>query len=139
MRSVKSKNTKPELLIRKVLTKLGYRYRLHAKDLPGKPDIIFRKRRKVLFIHGCFWHGHQGCHRGVMADSEFWRKKITDNIKRDESILFHLTQDHWESLIIWECELRDINSIKAKLLEFLGPPSGTLINNVAPKILGTDG
>jgi len=123
MRSVKSKNTKPELLIRKVLTRLGYRYRLHAKDIPGKPDIIFRKRRKVIFIHGCFWHGHEGCPRGAMADSAFWRKKITDNIERDKNILSLLTQNNWEFLVIWECELRDMNYTQAKLLEFLDPSS----------------
>jgi len=122
MRSVKSKNTKPELLIRKVLTLLGYRYRLHVKDLPGKPDIVFKKRQKVIFIHGCFWHGHEGCARGVMADSDFWRKKIKSNKERDQDILFNLTQNNWTYLIIWECELRNLNSIESKLLEFLGAP-----------------
>jgi len=123
MRSVRSKNTKPELLIRKILTRLGYRYRLHAKDIPGKPDIVFRKKRKVLFIHGCFWHGHEGCSRGAMADSDFWRKKITNNIERDKIVLSYLTQHNWAYLIIWECELRDINFIESKILKFLGAPT----------------
>lgn len=123
MRLVKYKNTKPELLIRKLLTRLNFRYRLHAKDLPGKPDIIFRKRKKVIFVHGCFWHGHEGCPRGAMADSEFWRKKITLNIERDKNILSRLAQNNWESLVIWECELRDIGYIEAKILEFLDSTS----------------
>lgn len=122
MRSVKSKNTKPELFIRRVLTKLGYRYRLHCRDIPGKPDIIFTKRRKVVFVHGCFWHGHEGCSRGIMADSEFWKRKITSNIERDKTVLLKLAQDNWEFLVIWECELKDMTSITARLIDFLGPP-----------------
>lgn len=122
MRSVKSKNTKPELLIRRVLTQLGYRYRLHCRDLPGRPDIIFTKRRKIVFVHGCFWHGHEGCLRGAMADSEFWQNKITSNIKRDKIVLFKLAQDNWESLVIWECELKDMTSVAVRLTNFLGPP-----------------
>ncbi|HZV61790.1 MAG TPA: very short patch repair endonuclease [Methylophilaceae bacterium] len=121
MRSVKSKNTKPELFVRKVLTKLGYRYRIHARKVPGKPDIVFTKRRKVLFVHGCFWHGHKGCARGAIADSDFWRKKINANIERDERILLQLSKDDWSHLVIWECELRDMTQITAKLTLFLGP------------------
>ncbi|MEK9939377.1 MAG: very short patch repair endonuclease [Methylotenera sp.] len=123
MRKVKSKNTKPELLIRKILTTAGYRYRLHVKDLPGKPDIVFKKRRRVLFVHGCFWHGHAECSRGTIADSEFWRIKIKSNMDRDEKTLSKLAENGWQCLIIWECELKNIDFVKSKIFDFLGSPS----------------
>lgn len=119
MRSVKSKNTKPELLVRKILTQAGYRYRLHVKDILGKPDIVFKGKGKLIFIHGCFWHGHSNCSRGAAADSEFWREKIKGNIMRDKYVLDRLERDEWAVLIIWECELRNVELVKNKLSNFL--------------------
>jgi len=128
MRSIKSKNTRPELLVRKALTKLGYRYRLHKKGLPGKPDIVFIGRRKVIFVHGCFWHGHTNCRIARTPDIDYWREKITMNQKRDLKVINDLFSLGWEALILWECELGDMNTIQSKLEKFLGP------NNLAKGI-----
>lgn len=122
MRAVKTKNTKPEMVVRKLLTILGYRYRLHPKDLPGKPDIAFKGRKKVIFVHGCFWHGHD-CPRGKMPPGEFWTKKLQGNIGRDLKTLQCLEGAGWRILTIWECQLSDIENIKSRLKEFLKAPS----------------
>jgi len=133
MRSVKSKNTKPELIIRKTLTRLGYRYRLHSRDIPGKPDISFKNRKKVMFVNGCFWHGHNRCSRGLIADTEFWRKKILGNIERDKTVLTKLNEQGWKALTIWQCELKNIALIELKLISFLGNPSLSSSANSAAK------
>ncbi|WP_089376365.1 very short patch repair endonuclease [Methylobacillus rhizosphaerae] len=119
MRSIKSKNTKPELLVRKLLTQLGYRYRLHKKDLPGKPDIVFPGRKKAIFIHGCFWHGHPNCLIAKIPDNEFWQKKIQNNIQRDEKQYQELILLGWRVLILWECELRDSKKLIEVLVSFI--------------------
>lgn len=108
MRAVKSKDTKPEWLVRRLLHAAGYRYRLHAKALPGKPDLVFAGRRKVIFVHGCFWHGHD-CARGArqpVANAEYWRAKIHRNRERDVGHLAALRADGWKAHVVWECEIK---------------------------------
>ncbi len=108
MRAVKSINTRPEVKLRKALHRLGYRYRLHRKNLPGKPDIVFPGRKKVIFLHGCFWHGHD-CARGARTpktNTAYWRAKISSNRQRDDAHLQALHELGWETLVIWECEIK---------------------------------
>lgn len=125
MRQVNSKNTSPEKIIRRLLTDLGYRYRLQATDLPGKPDIIFRGKKKIIFIHGCFWHGHT-CKRGgriPKTNIEYWRNKIAKNKIRDELVAGMLTERSWRLLTIWECELKGNKKLARRILDFLNGPS----------------
>lgn len=121
MRAVKSKNTTPELLVRKLIYSLGYRYRLHNAGLPGKPDIIFTQRKKAIFIHGCFWHGHH-CKRGnrvPATNTEYWLKKIDGNKTRDKLAIEKLELDHWKVLILWECGLKNEEILKTEIQKFL--------------------
>jgi len=121
MRAVKGKDTAPEMIVRRALHSMGYRYRLHRKDLPGKPDISFIGRRKVIFVHGCFWHGH-GCARGnriPKTNTDYWMKKVTRNRERDTQSCRELVGNGWRVLVIWECELRNKNELKEKLRTFL--------------------
>lgn len=121
MRAVKGKNTKPELLVRCLIHRLGYRYRLHRKDLPGKPDLAFPGRRKAIFIHGCFWHGHD-CRRGARVpktNRDYWVTKIRRNQDRDASHLQELKQMGWDVLTIWECQLGELESVTDLIVAFL--------------------
>lgn len=108
MSNVKSKNTKPEMMVRKFLFSNGYRYRVNCKDLPGKPDIVLPKYRTVVFINGCFWHGHQNCKYATIPESnhEFWLTKINSNIERDILTREKLTQMGWNVIDIWQCQLK---------------------------------
>lgn len=108
MARIKSRNTKPELLIRSLLHKRGFRFRLHVKDLPGKPDIVLPKYHSVIFINGCFWHGHQECHlfRLPTTRTEFWQKKIYRNQANDSKAIDTLLAKNWRVCIIWECSIR---------------------------------
>lgn len=108
MAGIKGRNTKPELLIRSLLHKKGFRYRLHVKDLPGKPDIVLPKYRSVIFIHGCFWHGHQGCHLFKLpaTRTEFWKEKIDRNQMNDLKAVNLLLANSWRICIVWECSIR---------------------------------
>jgi DNA mismatch endonuclease (patch repair protein) len=108
MSRIKGKDTKPEMLVRRFLHANGYRYRLHVKDLPGKPDIVLPKYKTVIFIHGCFWHGHEGCRYFVMPKTrtEWWRNKIDTNIQNDASALTRLTALNWSVITVWECQLK---------------------------------
>ena len=108
MSQIKGKNTKPELLVRKFLHKNGFRYRLHVKDMPGKPDIVLPKYKTVIFIHGCFWHGHEGCRYYVVPKTrtEWWLNKITGNTANDSKVETALIADGWNIIKIWECELK---------------------------------
>jgi DNA mismatch endonuclease (patch repair protein) len=124
MRAVKSKDTTPEMIVRRLLHGLGYRYRLHRKDLPGNPDLVFPGRRKVVLVNGCFWHGHD-CARGARlpkANSNYWRAKIGRNVARDAHNLETLQHAGWQVLTVWECETpagrRD--ALERKLTLFLG-------------------
>lgn len=121
MQAVKSKNTSPELLVRRLLHARGYRYRLHRSDLPGCPDLVFPSRKKVLFIHGCFWHGH-GCARGSRVpktNTDYWTAKVARNRKRHVKVQRHLKANGWKVLTLWECELRDEAALLKRLTRFL--------------------
>ena len=124
MRQVKSKDTSPERLVRSLLHGMGYRFRLHRRDLPGVPDIVFPGRKKVVFVHGCFWHGHS-CPRGARlpkTNKEYWRQKIAKNKERDRRRVEELQDLGWDVLVIWECETKDIDALRERLADFLGPP-----------------
>jgi DNA mismatch endonuclease (patch repair protein) len=116
MSRIKGKNTKPEILVRKYLFAQGFRYRLHDKKLPGKPDIILPKYKTVIFVHGCFWHGHAGCkyYSVPKTRTEWWLNKINKNILNDEKVLFKLKNAGWNIIVIWECELKP-KTIQASL------------------------
>lgn len=120
MSMVRQKDTKPELALRRALHRLGYRFRLHRRDLPGSPDIVFPSRKKVVFVHGCFWHGH-GCKWGQLPKSrpEYWTSKIETNRERDKRVLTELRDAGWESLVVWQCELRDIEVAVDRVEAFL--------------------
>ena len=121
MGRVRAKNSRPELVVRKIIFALGYRYRLHAKDLPGHPDIVFRKRRKVIFVHGCFWHRHDGCALARMPKSrlDFWRPKLEGNKERDKRTEKALKKDGWKVLTIWECQSNKIEKLESRVRRFL--------------------
>lgn len=108
MSQVKASNSKPEIAVRKVLHALGYRFRLHRKDLPGKPDIVLPKYDGVIFVHGCFWHHHKGCKKSKLPESNagFWREKIMANVARDKRSLGALNELGWRTMVIWECEVK---------------------------------
>lgn len=120
MQSVHSRDTGPEKAVRSLLHKLGYRFRLHRKDLPGTPDIVLPGKKKVIFVHGCFWHGHD-CNKGRLPKSrtEFWTAKVTKNRERDAKVLSQLSELGWSSMTVWQCELRDTDALTKKLVEFL--------------------
>jgi DNA mismatch endonuclease (patch repair protein) len=121
MSRIKSSGTKPEMAVRRLTHGLGYRYRLSAKDLPGRPDLVFRSRRKVIFVHGCFWHQH-GCGRYRMPLSRkgFWLPKLEKNTERDKSVMKELSTIGWKALTIWECELKDMSRVEKRIKRFLG-------------------
>ncbi len=121
MRAVKGRDTKPEMKVRRILHRMGYRYRLHRKDLPGKPDIVFGPRRRVIFVNGCFWHGHS-CKRGnrlPKTNAEYWESKIARNVERHAKQLDELATAGWNSLTLWECELVDEDALARRLRAFL--------------------
>lgn len=122
MSRVSGKNTKPEIAVRSLLHNLGFRFRLHRKDLPGKPDITLPKYKKVIFVHGCFWHGHADCSRSKRpsTNEEFWREKLDKNIERDKTTVNALKELGWDVLTLWTCEVNETNKLKTKLLSFLG-------------------
>ena len=121
MRAVKSGDTAPEMAVRRLLHSMGYRYRLHRNDLPGTPDLVFPSRRKVIFVHGCFWHGHT-CPRGdrqPKTNTAYWSNKIRRNRQRDESQQAELACDGWGILTVWECQTRAQDELAAQLQAFL--------------------
>jgi DNA mismatch endonuclease (patch repair protein) len=124
MSRVRGKDTAPEIAVRRVVYGLGHRYRLHAKDLPGRPDIVFRRRRKVIFVHGCFWHRHRApsCRLARLPKSklDFWRPKLEANRDRDVRNVAALRRAGWKILVIWECELDDKNRLLRRLRTYLG-------------------
>jgi DNA mismatch endonuclease (patch repair protein) len=121
MSRIRSKNTSPEMLVRRLVFSMGHRYRLHVKDLPGKPDLVFRRKRKVIFVHGCFWHQHADCLEGRLprTRSEYWTPKLTRNVERDRDHLEKLSSLGWKVLVLWECEIHEIGNLKRKLNRFL--------------------
>lgn len=121
MRRIKSKGMKPEMLVRRLVHALGYRYRLHRKDLPGKPDLVFGPRRKAIFVHGCFWHQHADCREGRPPGSNtaYWSPKLKRNVERDAEHLAGLKAQGWDTLVIWECETKDAKALAQHLKKFL--------------------
>ncbi len=127
MAQIRSKDMKPELIVRRLVHSLGYRYRLHRKDLPGKPDLAFGPSQKVIFVHGCFWHQHPDpkCLDGRAPKSNlaYWEPKLKRNLERDRQHTRALCDAGWNMLIVWECETKNLNSLRRRLVRFLGPRS----------------
>lgn len=124
MAKVRSRDTKPEMMVRRMVFRMGYRYRLHRRDLPGAPDLVFGGQRKVIFVHGCFWHQHPGC-RGARAPSSrtiYWGPKLAGNVKRDQLNRRLLRRAGWSVLIVWECELRSLSKLERRISRFLAHP-----------------
>jgi DNA mismatch endonuclease (patch repair protein) len=123
MGRIKSKDTKPEFVVRQLLFRLGYRFRLHPTDLPGKPDIVFIGRRKAIFVHGCFWHQHSECREGRMPGSRahYWVPKLEGNVRRDRRHTLALVQLGWNVLVVWECETQSLEKLEHDMINFLGP------------------
>jgi len=121
MSRVKGRDTTPELAVRSIIHRHGYRFRLHRKDLPGCPDIVLPRHRKIVFVHGCFWHGHKGCRKSSRpaTNRKFWDTKIDSNIARDKKTVRRLRRSGWSVLVVWECELRNPQKLERRLLRFL--------------------
>lgn len=123
MSLVRHRDTKPELVVRRAVSALGYRYRLQGRGLPGRPDLVFRKQKKVIFVHGCFWHRHpvQSCRLARLPKSrlDFWVPKLTANAKRDRRNLRLLAKAGWEVLVVWECQMKDKERLRNILAAFL--------------------
>jgi DNA mismatch endonuclease (patch repair protein) len=126
MRRIRSTGMKPEMAVRRAVHGLGYRYRLHVNDLPGRPDLVFRSRKKIIFVHGCFWHQHPGCSAAHIPASnvQYWSAKFARTIARDSTNLRELCANGWEVLVIWECEIKDIATVQATVRRFLTERAG---------------
>lgn len=121
MSRVKHYDTPQEKAVRSLLHRMGYRFRLHVKVLPGNPDIVLPRHKKVIFVHGCFWHGHKGCRRSTRPKSnvDFWNAKIDGNIKRDVRVRKEFKKLGWKTLVVWECQLKDLDKLCKKLNYFV--------------------
>jgi DNA mismatch endonuclease (patch repair protein) len=130
MSAVRGRDTKPEMAVRRLLFSMDYRYRLHRKDLPGRPDVVFAGRRKVIFVHGCFWHRHPGCRKVTSPKKrmKFWIEKFDRNVERDRGVEERLAAMGWSSLVIWECETRTPEELAPRLKSFLD--SGDRVNTL---------
>ena len=119
MRAIRGKDTTPELAVRSLIHRLGYRFRLHRSDLPGKPDLVFPARHKIIFVHGCFWHSHR-CKNGLISSTnrEFWLTKLKKNEIRDSENLNELKKLRWKTLVIWQCQLKDQHKLCNKIIRF---------------------
>lgn len=124
MRQIRSCDTKPEMIVRRLVHGMGYRYRLHRRDLPGKPDLVFSSRRKVIFVHGCFWHQHslEDCPDGKKpkSNTDYWDAKLRRNVERDHQSKNELESLGWSTMTIWECETSNIELLRTRLHKFLG-------------------
>ena len=120
MRRIRSKDTAPEMLVRKLVHSLGYRYRLHQADLPGKPDLTFRSKQKVIFVHGCFWHQHRCITRKPRSNKDYWLPKLARNRARDARNRHALRRLGWDYLILWECETTNAAALQQRIVKFLG-------------------
>lgn len=120
MATIHSKDTQPEMFVRRLVHSMGYRYRLHRADLPGKPDLVFASKRKLIFIHGCFWHQH-GCQSTHFpkTNTNYWIPKLKQNKIRDAKHIKNLNKDGWQCLVLWECELEKIDKIRKRIIKFL--------------------
>lgn len=127
MSRVRNKNTRPEMAVRRIVFSAGYRYRLHGRKLPGRPDLVFAGRHKVIFVHGCFWHRHKGCSLARLPKSrhDFWIPKLESNRERDERNRAALVADGWDVLVVWECELKEKEALASRISAFLGPARST--------------
>ena len=121
MSRVRGHDTKPEILVRSVVHRMGFRFRIHRRDLPGNPDIVLPRHGKVIFVHGCFWHGHKRCSRSKRptTNEEFWNRKLDGNIERDKRFREALRRRGWKVLVVWECETRKHDVLLKKLERFL--------------------
>lgn len=117
MSRIKGRDTKPEMIVRSALHKLGYRFRLHSRTLPGKPDIVLAKHKTVIFVHGCFWHRHENCKFAYLPKTriDFWQQKFLENINRDVQVKLLLENAGWRVLVIWECQTRNIDRLCAHI------------------------
>jgi DNA mismatch endonuclease (patch repair protein) len=124
MRRIRSSDTRPEMQVRRLLHALGYRYVLHSRDLPGAPDVVFPSRRKIILVHGCFWHQHSRCVDGRIPKSRlaYWKPKLLRNIKRDRQNISKLRRMGWAVIKLWECEIARGDALRKRLADFLGPP-----------------
>jgi DNA mismatch endonuclease (patch repair protein) len=129
MSRVRNKDSKAEMRVRRVVHGMGFRYRLHNKTLPGKPDIVLTRHKKVILIHGCFWHQHGVCRPLSVPEhnSDFWRKKFADNVERDRRNIRRLQDLGWQVLVVWECETKDSGALESKLRAFLDFPPRSVI------------
>ena len=121
MSRIRAKGTKPEMAVRRLVHSMGYRYRLHLSDLPGTPDLVFAGRRKVIFVHGCFWHQHPGCSKSGIPKSnqEYWTPKLARNAERDREHQLRLREMGWEVLVVWECSIRSRTDVTSAIRHFL--------------------
>jgi len=128
MSRIRGKDTKPEIIVRSMLHRMGYRFRLHRKDLPGKPDIVLPKYNTVIFVHGCFWHRHKGCKYAYTPKSrvKFWEDKFAGTVKRDKQHLKQLKENDWKVFIVWECETKDMDRLKKIIDKILQEIKGVL-------------
>jgi DNA mismatch endonuclease (patch repair protein) len=122
MAKIKGKNTRPELIVRQTLHAMGYRFRLHRRDLPGRPDIVLPRYRTVVFVHGCYWHRHVGCARSTMPQTrrDFWQTKFAGTVERDRAQAERLVAAGWNVAVIWECETRNREALQSRLLDVFG-------------------
>ena len=120
MSRVRGKDTKPEMKVRRIAHKLGYRFRLHRRDLPGSPDLVFPSRKKVIFVHGCYWHRH-ACKKATTPKTnvDFWQKKFDDNVMRDNKNLRDLAELGWDTMVVWQCEAEKPEALADRLIDFL--------------------
>lgn len=127
MRSIRKTDTKPELVVRRAVHALGYRFRLHRRDLPGSPDLVLPRHRKVILVHGCFWHQHPGCRSATVPRirAGYWGPKLARNVARDASVLVDLQALGWNVLVLWECELGHAATLRDRLLAFIRPRRGS--------------
>lgn len=143
MSRIRSKDTKPEMVVRRLLHRLGYRFRLHERRLPGNPDVVFRRSKKAIQVYGCFWHRHVGCQDCSVPGSrkEYWLPKFAATEARDERTLAELRALGWEVLVIWDCETGDLETLERRLVGFLGAPARSIRSEpaeIGPLGLGVD-
>ena len=121
MSRIRGRGTKPELIVRRITHRLGFRFRLHRKDLPGRPDIVFPRYRAVIMVHGCFWHRHPGCKHASIPKTRklFWKNKLEDNVARDRRNETALLELGWRVMVIWQCETKDREAVAARIESFL--------------------
>jgi DNA mismatch endonuclease (patch repair protein) len=128
MSRIPQKNTKPELVVRSAVHRLGFRFRLHKRNLPGSPDLVFASRKAIVFVHGCFWHRHAGCGRSCIPKTRpgYWKAKLDRNVRRDRAAVRKLKKLGWRVLVVWECNTKNVRELEQKLTRFLDPDRAAL-------------